>query len=73
VLDTFISIRTTGTVASPEYITITQTKAGCKVDLNGADKLFLTGRAPMAAGTYPSASRCPLPCPARAVAFVQFE
>ena len=52
VLDTFISIRTTGTVASPEYITITQTKAGCKVDLTSADKLFFTGRAPMAAGTY---------------------
>ena len=52
VLDTFISLQTTGTVAAPEYITITQTKAGCTVGLNNADKLFFTGRAPIAAGAY---------------------
>jgi hypothetical protein len=44
----WISLVTTGTVAAPEYVTITQTKAACKVDLNGADKLFVTGRAPIA-------------------------
>ena len=48
---TSILLVTTGTVAAPEYVSITQTKAGCKVDLNGAEKLFLTGRAPIAINT----------------------
>ena len=47
----WISLVTTGTLAAPEYVTITQTKAGCRVDLNGAEKLFLTGRAAVAINT----------------------
>jgi len=50
----WISIVTTGTLAAPEYVTITQTKAGCKVAPNGADLLFSTGRAPIAAGALTS-------------------
>jgi hypothetical protein len=49
-LGTWISIPTTGTMASPEYVTITQTKAGCTVGPTNADKLFITGRAPIARG-----------------------
>jgi hypothetical protein len=49
-LGTWISIPTTGTLASPEYVTITQTKAGCTVGPTNADKLFITGRAPIARG-----------------------
>ena len=47
----WISLVTTGTVSAPEYITVTYTKAGCKVDLTGADKLYLTKRAPVAINT----------------------
>ena len=49
-LGTWFSIPTTGTMASPEYVTITQTKAGCTVGPTNADKLFITGRAPIARG-----------------------
>lgn len=52
--DTWISIMTTATLLSPEFVTITQTKAGCKVGPNGADQLFLTGRAPIAVGAVTS-------------------
>ncbi len=52
--DTWISLPTTGTLAAPEYVTITQTKVGCKVGPNGADQLFMTGRAPIAAGAITS-------------------
>lgn len=48
--DTWISIRTDGVLAAPEFVTITQTKAGCKVGPSAADLLFATGRAPIAAG-----------------------
>ena len=43
-----ITIVTTGTVANPEYVYVTATKTSCKLGLNGADKLFLTGRTPVA-------------------------
>jgi hypothetical protein len=46
----WITIVTTGTLAAPEYITLTQTKPGCTVGLTASDKVFLTGRAPVAIG-----------------------
>ena len=46
----WITIVTTGTLATPEFITITQTKAGCTVGLTASDKIFVTGRAPVAIG-----------------------
>jgi hypothetical protein len=43
-----ISIVTTGTVAAPEFVTVTATKSGCALGLSSTDKLFLTGRTPVA-------------------------
>ena len=53
-MGSWISIVTTGTLAAPEYVTITQTKAGCKVAPDGSTLLFNTGRAPIAAGAITS-------------------
>lgn len=52
--DSWISIITTATLLAPEFVTITQTKPGCKVGPNGADQLFMTGRAPIAVGAVTS-------------------
>ncbi len=46
----WIRLDTTGTRTTPEYVTVTQTKSGCKVGLTSTDRLFLTGRAPIAIG-----------------------
>ena len=43
-----ITIVTTGTESAPEYVYVTATKASCVLGLNAADKLFLTGRTPVA-------------------------
>lgn len=43
-----ITIVTAGTESAPEYVYVTATKAGCALGLNAADKLFLTGRTPVA-------------------------
>ncbi|MBK7579188.1 MAG: hypothetical protein IPI67_03190 [Myxococcales bacterium] len=49
-----ITIVTTGTAANPEFVYVTATKTSCKLGLNNADKLFLTGRTPVAINTVTS-------------------
>jgi len=46
----FLTIVTTGTAGSPEYLTITATKAGCTLALQPIAAILNTGRVPAATG-----------------------